>query len=68
MVLAPTVGMINILVELGIGFGSEYTRPINHQKNVIDTAFGICWIQLINLGVMFLVINFNMEGKGGKLI
>lgn len=43
--LAPGfVACLNIMTELGIGFGSEYTRPVNYQKNVTDTAHGIIWI------------------------
>lgn len=55
------VAFINLFTELGIGFGSEFTRPINHQKNVTDTVHGIVWIQFINLALMFLIINLNID-------
>lgn len=61
-ILAPIfVALINALTEVGFQQGSEFTRPINHQSNVIDTAYGILWIQLTNLGLLFLIINLNVK-------
>ena len=38
------MGIVNVLVELLIGFASQFTRPLNETKNVIDSITGICFI------------------------
>lgn len=55
------VAIINLGTELLITIGSDFTRPINQQNNVIEIAYGIMWIQIINLGLLFLVINVNYD-------
>ena len=55
------VAIINLGTELLITIGSDFTRPINQQTNVIEIAYGIMWIQIINLGLLFLVINLNYD-------
>jgi len=43
--IAGTVGMINVGVEIFIGLGSEFiTRPRNYQQVVLDTVKGISGI------------------------
>jgi hypothetical protein len=55
------VAIINLGTELLITVGSEFTKPINEQTNVISIAYGIMWIQIINLGLLFLVINVHYD-------
>jgi hypothetical protein len=55
------VAIINLGTELLITVGSDFTRPINQQTNVVEVAYGIMWIQIINLGLLFLIINLNYD-------
>lgn len=61
MGMPALVAVINLGTELLITIGSDFTRPINEQTNVISIAYGIMWIQIINLGLLFLIINLNFK-------
>lgn len=56
-----TVG--NVLVELLILFATYFTRPVNLVDNINNSIRAISLIQFINLGLILLVINFNVGMK-----
>jgi len=55
------MGIINVLSEILIGFASQFTRPVNETKNIIDSIAGICSIQFINLGMLLIFVSINYE-------
>jgi len=55
------MGIINISVEVLIGFASTFTRPVNETKNILDSLTGICAIQFINLGVILVFVSINYD-------
>lgn len=45
LVIAGTIGIINVSVEIFIGYGSELiSRPVNHERVILETMAGICGI------------------------
>lgn len=62
LAIPGVIGSINVGVEIIIGYGSEYiSRPRNYQKIILEAMSGICGIQFINLGVLFVLISINSE-------
>jgi hypothetical protein len=56
-----TMGVVNLLTELVVGFGSGLTRPGNHTSILKDTIVGISWIQFINLGSVLIIISMKVH-------
>lgn len=62
MAIPGIIGTVNVGVEIIIGYGSEYiSRPRNYQKIILEAVTGICGIQFINLGILFVLISINTE-------
>ena len=62
MMIPGIIGIINVGVEIIIGFGSEYiSRPRNYQQIIIEAMEGICGIQFINLSLLFVMISLNTD-------
>lgn len=58
MAIPGMVAAINVGVELIIGYGSEYiSRPRNYQQTILEAMGGICGIQFINLGILFVMVS-----------
>lgn len=55
------IAIINIIVEIFIGFASSCRRPITETKNVTDAIFGVTFIQFINLGLVIVFANINFK-------
>ena len=60
------MAVINVSVEILIGFASTFTRPVNETKNIIANITGISAIQFINLGLIlvFVSIDFKLDILG----
>lgn len=62
LVIPATVGVINIGVEVIIGYASEFfARPVNLNKSIADSMRGISGIQFLNLGLLFLILSHNKK-------
>jgi hypothetical protein len=51
----------NVAVEVLIGYGAQFTRPVNEQQIVVSSIRAIGWIQFINLGLILFVINMSLK-------
>ena len=62
MMIPGIVGITNVSIELFIGLFSEYVgKPRNYQQIIIESMYGICGIQFINLGVLFLAVSLYVD-------
>lgn len=62
MMIPGMIGVINVGVEIIIGFGSEFiSRPRNYQMVVLETMTGVCGIQIINLSLLFVLISIDLK-------
>lgn len=60
MAIAGTVAMINVGVEIIIGYGSEYiSKPRNYETIVLEAMGSICGIQFVNLSILFVLVSIN---------
>ena len=59
--LIPLImGIGDVLVELFVMFTSNFLKPIDDTTNLLDSIFGIVWIQFVNLGFILIFMSLNI--------
>ena len=61
LVIPLVMGICDVLVELFVQFTSEFLRPVDDTTNLLDSIFGIMWIQFVNLGFILIFMSLNIQ-------